>query len=433
MATAKKAAAPAPKAAATKPAAKAATKPAAKATAPAAKPAAKAAAPVQKPAAKAVEAALPTVPVVGTIIEFAGYPENVPVEDRLVPDGTVAAVIEVVAADADNPEAYVIRFDNPNFDESQPEDPESNPPFIETELYEGEFVISADQTPLGTEAAPAETPAAEPIKNGRAKAAAKSTTPVSVEDQPAHDELPELAQEDANVLALVEGAGEVEGGLIGVAQGLEDDIESKNFQLGGILYHIKRDGDYKELDPRYAENGGFALFIADYYKFGYRKAMNLIDIYVSFNQLNIENAAEVVAELGWTKASKLAAAMDEENVNDLIDLARNNTVEGLTEAIKTQKFEVGGTKGDQKTRTTIKLRYFEDEAADIVATLNGVMETQGLKKIEEAFAFVVSEFKMGQGEAAPVAAAPKQAAAAPAATPARAGAKPAARRVTAAA
>lgn len=430
MATAKKATAPAAKTTATKAAAPAAKAAPAKAAAKA--PAAKAAAPAAKaapakaaPAPRAKKAVVPTEPAVGVIVDFLGYPEDVAPEDRLIPDGTRAPIIEVLEADEENPQAYVIRFANPNFDAEQAEDPEANPPFVETELYDGEFQISADQTPVD-EAAPAETPAAEPVRNGKAKS---KTTAVAPAEQPASDDLPELAQEDGDVLALVEGADQVEGGLIGIAQGLEDEIESKNFQLGGILYHIKRDKAYEELDERYKEAKGFDLFVQENFKFSYRKAMNLIDIYVSFNQLNIENAAQVVAELGWTKASKLATAMDDENAADLIELARNNTVEGLTDAIKAANVEVGGTPGEVRRRITLKLRYWEDEGQSIEQTLNAVKEQQGLKTIEDAFAFIVTEFNLGQGGEAPVETAPVQAAAPTrrAAAPAKATAAPAAK------
>lgn len=426
MATAKKAAAAAaPKAAATK----AAAKPAAKA-APVKTATAAAAETVAKPAGRAKAAPkVPTVAAVGVIVEFLGYPEATAPEDRVIPDGTRAPIIEIMAADDTNPEAFVIRFGNPGFDEAQPEDPELNPPFIETEVYEGEFAISADQTPVDAEAAPAETPAAEPVKSGRAKATTKAAVAVAPEAQPASDELPELTQEDANVLALIEGADGIEGGLTGIAQSLETAIESQTYQLGGVLYHIKRDGGFKDLDPAFAENKGFEAYVNAYFGFSYRKAMNLIEIYVAFNQLNIENAAEVVAELGWTKASKLAGAMDDENAQDMIELARNNTVEGLSEAIRVQKVEVGGTPGEKKVRATIRLKYWEDEANDITETLNSVKEKQGLKTTEDAFSFIITEFKLAQGEAAPVAEAPKQGAGRAAAT----SAKPAARRAQAAA
>ena len=424
-------------AAAAKPAAKPAVKaaPAAKATpAPKATPAAKPAA--AKPAPKAKKAQVPTELDAGVIVVFAGYADDVPTEERIIPDGHRASIIEVVPGEQDGDEpSYIIRIPNPDFNPELAEDPDTNPAEIETSAFAAELQIDEDQTPVDAAAAPVETAPTTQVKNGKVKAAPKAKQEVAVDPAagPADDELPELAQEDATVLALVEEAQAQEGGVIGLAQDMEAEIETKNFQMGGILYHIKRDGAFAELDERYAESGGFQLFVEDHFGFGYRKAMNLIDIYVTLNQLQIEDAAALVAEIGWTKASKIVATMDEENANDLIELARNNTVQALTDAIKSQSVEVGGTPGEKKTRVTLKLKYWEDEAANITETLTAVKEAQGLKTVEEAFAYIVTEFNMSQGEAAPAEAAPVQAKARVQAPAAKVQAKPVARRAAAAA
>lgn len=422
MATTKPAAKPATKPA-TKPAAKTVAKPAAKAAAPAkAAPAAKpAAAPAKKPAAKAVAKALPTEPAVGVFIEFAGYGADVPADDQVIEVGTRAKIVEVDTETNPDAPGYIVRIPNPDFNPEVAEDAQTNPSEIEASVYDGEFTISDDQTDEEN-AAPVESAPATQVKAGRAKTKGE-TAPVVAEEQPAHDELPELTQEDADVLAMVEGADQVDGGLIGIAQDLEADIESKNFQLGGVLYHIKRDKAYETLGEEFTGPKGFDAFVAAYFKFGYRKAMNLIDIYVTFNQLNIADAASVVAEIGWTKASKLTNAMTDENAEELIELARTNTVEGLTDAIRTQTVAVGDDTREKKTRVMIKLRYFEDEGKDIEALLHEVKDAQGLKTIEEAFAYIVAEFRMAQGNEAPVAQAPVQQAATPARAAGRAATK----------
>ena len=112
--------------------------------------------------------------------------------------------------------------------------------------------------------------------------------------------------------------------------------------------------------------------------------------------------------------------MDDENALELIELARTNTVEGLTDAIKSAQVEVGGTPGEKKTRVTMKFRFWEDEGKALQDTIAEVQEQQGLKTPDEAFAFIVTEFKMAQGGEAPATAAPQQ-------TSARAAAKPAAK------
>jgi hypothetical protein len=171
--------------------------------------------------------------------------------------------------------------------------------------------------------------------------------------------------------------------------------------------------------------------------------MNLIDIYVGFNQLNIADAGAVVAEIGWAKAAKLTTAMTGDNAEEMIELARSNTVKGLDEAIKSARVPVGDDSREKRTKVTLKLRYWEDEGNDIAAFLNETKDAQGLKTVEEAFAYVVAEYRMSIGTEAPVESAPVQQAAAaparanrataskPAAAPAAA--KPAVRRATAAA
>jgi hypothetical protein len=442
MATAKKAAAAPAKTAtaATKPAAtkaapaKAAAAPAKKATA------AAPAAPAKKTTAKAAAqvAAAPAVPEVidvGVIVVFNGYPEGTEEADMLLEAGQRYQVVEL-ADDGEGGTSIIVRLDNPDFNPELAEDPDTNPAQIETSVFDSEITISEDQTPLEGEAAPVESAPATKVKSGK-KATAKATAAApapAAEPAPAADEMEDLETEDADVLALVEGADQVDGGLIGVAQDLETGIENQTFQLGGILYHVKKTKAFEELEgDEFKGPQGFANYVQAYHKFGYRKAMNLIEIYITMNKLGIENAASVVAEIGWTKASKIVVAMDDENAADLIELARNNTVESLTDAIKTQTVSVGGTPGEKATRVQIKLRYFEEEGRDIEGYLTSVKDTQGLKSIEEAFAFIVEEHRQGSAEAAPVEAAPKQATATKgraAAAPATA-AKPAARRATA--
>lgn len=437
MATAKKAAA-APAKTATKaaaaPAAKAAAKPAAKAAAKAAPAAKTAPAPAAKAAAKAPAAAktakkpaakvVPTEPAVGVVVEFLGYDDAVvPVEEQVVEVGFRGPILEIDTT-GDAP-AYIVRVPNPDFDPEAAEDAETNPAEIETGLYDGEFAISEDQTVEG-DAAPVETPAAEPVKNGRAKTKSLPVPQETVED----DAEPELESEDAEVVALIEGSED----LIALAQDMEADIESKNYQLGGVLYHIKKDKTFESIKPEYAENKGFEAFVTDHFGFSYRKAMNLIEIYYTVNRLGLENPADLVATIGWSKMAKIAPMMEQDNAEELLELARTNTSVGLSEAIKTSTVEVGGTAGTKKTKVTIKLKYFEDEANDITALLAEVQEAQGLKTVEEAFSYVVSEFRLSQGNEAPVEEAPVQTAPARAAgRAAPAASKPTARRATAAA
>jgi hypothetical protein len=151
------------------------------------------------------------------------------------------------------------------------------------------------------------------------------------------------------------------------------------------------------------------------------KAMYLIDIYKHFTLAGIDGASAQVAAMGWTKAKTIAKLLTVEgaDTDELIELANNNTVTDLSEAIKEQ-VKVGGTPGERKTRITLKFRYFEEEAATINGVLAAAQEQLGLKDIGEALAHIVTEWasEHGGGTATKAAAPTQRAAAAKKAAPA---------------
>ncbi|MGZ7240448.1 hypothetical protein ACXWPE_09370, partial [Streptococcus pyogenes] len=86
--------------------------------------------------------------------------------------------------------------------------------------------------------------------------------------------------------------------------------------MGGLLYHIKRNLElWQGLDPAFAEEGGWKSFVESYFNLGYRKATQLIAIYVEFNQSGLANPGEVVSTLGWSKAAKLCGYLNKEDVD----------------------------------------------------------------------------------------------------------------------
>lgn len=232
------------------------------------------------------------------------------------------------------------------------------------------------------EAAPAKGKAA-------AKSAAKPAPKVAVEE----DELPDLEGEDESVLALIE---ENRDDLIALAQNIESEVSASEYRLGGVLYHIKKEKAYLSVEggEQYDEKGGFQKFLIDFFNIGYRKAQYLIEIYISFTQAGIEDAAEVVARLGWTKAQKIAAPMLQEgaDIEELVQLAETNPVVDLSEILKEQ-FEVGGSKtpGEKKSRTTLKFRYTEEEANIVEDILNVAGEKLGTSG-EQALFQILSEW-----------------------------------------
>lgn len=274
---------------------------------------------------------------------------------------------------------------------------------------------------------------AAPAK-GKGKAAAAAKPAKAVAKAPVEEEeLPELEGEDESVLALIE---ENRADLIGLAQNLESEVAASEYRLGGVLYHIKKDKAYLSVEggEQYDEKGGFQKFLIDHFNLGYRKAQYLIEIYVSFTQAGIADAADVVARIGWTKAQKIASPMMEDgaDVDALIELAENNVVTDLSEMLK-DTVEVGGsrTPGEKKTRLTLKFRYLEEEAGIVEDILNVAGEKLGTSG-EQALFQILSEWAVANnvetaqkeepkakakvvGKAAPAKAAPAKAAAKPAA------------------
>lgn len=246
------------------------------------------------------------------------------------------------------------------------------------------------------EAAPAKgkgKAAAKEAAPAKGKAAAKSAAKPAPKAPVEEEELPDLEGEDESVLALIE---ENRDDLVTLAQSIESEVSASEYRLGGVLYHIKKEKAYLSVDggEQYDEKGGFQKFLIDFFNIGYRKAQYLIEIYISFTQAGIADAADVVAKLGWTKAQKIAAPMLQEgaDVDELVSLAENNPVVDLSEILKEQ-YEVGGSKtpGEKKTRVTLKFRYTEEEGAIIEDILNVAGEKMGTSG-ENAMFQILSEW-----------------------------------------
>jgi hypothetical protein len=403
--------------------AKPAAKPAAKTAAPAAKtPAAK---PAVKAVAKAAPAPAPVEPEAteaaavepGSTIKFLGYAPDTPENEQALTAGAEYPVSEVTAEGN-----IVVQCPNPEFNAKKKEDVNTNPKFLEVEVLPDEAeLVSGPPEAAAAEAAPVGKKATKAVK----VAAVKEETPPEEPVDP--DDLPELENEDESVMALVSGSED----LIATAQELEKEVSDTEFKLGGILFHIRKDklhrnvaGEDGKPVAAYSENKGWETFIGDFFNIDYRKAMYLIEIYQNFTLAKIENAAEHVAAMGWTKASKIAKHLVAEGANpgELIELAETSTVSDLVEAIK-ESITVGGTPGEKKVRITLKFRYVEEEANAIQTTLEAARDQLGLKDIGEALAHIVTEWgTQNAGGKATAKSAPAQKTAA-------AGAKPVAKAV----
>lgn len=278
--------------------------------------------------------------------------------------------------------------------EEEEEEPEAPPAKPETAAAKKKR--EAQEAKDAAKAAPKGKAAA--AKPAAAKPAKGKAAPKEEEEEVDPDFVPELEGEDEAVLALIEGADD----LVAVAQDLESSVAVSEYQLGGVLYHIKKEKAHlatdkkgKLLDPEYGEAGGFKKFLMDNFNVEYRKAAYLINIYINFTQAGIENPSEVVGRIGWTKASKISdyLIVDEADTDALVEVAEKNTVADLSLILKEQFTPGGegsGENGSGKvTRITLRFRYLEEQANVFEDCLKDLSEQYGIKPEEALYQLVV--------------------------------------------
>jgi hypothetical protein len=369
---------------------------------------------------------------VGDTIVFNGYDADTPEEDQVLEQGTSYTVAEL---GADN--SLVVEIPNPDFNAKRKES-ENNAKTLLVDVFEEEVSLANDDEEDEAEEAPApkktaaktvaktvakkapvkKTVAAEeeeedeeeaPVKKAPVKAAAKKApatkapvkktaaktvaktvakkAPVKVQKEEVdEDDLPDLENEDEEVLALVNDADDV----LELAQELVEEGAALDYRLGGVLYHVRKEKAYQQADERYTEKGGFGLYVKEKLNVEYRKAMYLIDIYVKFNLFGI--SGEKVAEIGWTKASKIAAVMNDGNAEDLVALAEEQSVSDLNDTIKESYKVEGATGGEKVKRITFKFRLIEDSADFVQETLNQCAASLGTKDLSAAFEHIIGEW-----------------------------------------
>ncbi len=393
--------------------------------------------------------------VAGEYVVFLGYGEGAAPEEGepVLEEGVVYPINSLPAEAEDEQGAYMtgfyLRAPNPDFDESKRENKNSNPRYLELEAMGDEIRPATDEeiaeageeveqeeaapapakpaaktaaktpakpaakTAAKGKAAAAEDPPAEEPKKPVAKkptaaerkkaeaeakaaeeAAARATEAAEQQSQGGDADGEELENEDPAVLALV-----ADGNLIAVAAELESEIGNREWELGGVLHHIHVTKAYLdetvEGHEQYAESGGFKLFLQEYYNIDYRKAMNLIQIYREFTKAGIENPGQRVAEIGWTKAAKIAPKIAEGGeAEDLIELASTNSVKDLSLAITEHTQQAGTGEGERLKYVSLKFRFPENDAAIVNDALTLATEQLGLADDAAALMHILSEWSL---------------------------------------
>lgn len=361
--------------------------------------------------------------VKGSTVKFVGFTEgeDPPDNAELLEAGTEYRVADALPPeDAGDEWTYELEVENPDFDDSKratktnprtltvavfPEEVEALEAEAEDEAEDEEVEEQQTAAPKTTKkraskkkAATKKTVTKKKVASKKKAATKKAAAPVEVDEEggiydPHTD--PELKdmiilsddEEDQEILTLVNEADDI----VELAREQADEAAMSDYRLGGVLYHIKLQKSYKEVNGgEYAVKKGWESFLNKEIGIEYRKGQYLIDIYCKFNKFGIGH--EAFATLGWTKASQISRVMTEDNAEDLVALAEDSTVSELKESISESYSHVGATKGTPVKKVTFKFRLVEDSGVTVRALLEQAMQSLGYENESEAFEHVITEW-----------------------------------------
>ena len=254
------------------------------------KPAADKAKKVSTKAAETKAVAKPEVALLApnTFAKFAGYVSEVAENEQDFAKGDTLYVIGVVAAEGENPTMYEVI-------------PASQvPAFIadpEDENIEGSQLVVQEVAALG----------------GKALNDAKE----------AFLPIPSIGKLDS----IIE---EADGDLLEAARGLFSDLEENSFYLGGVLAKVRREGSHlKENGGDFEGDAAWDEFCQGEFGFGGAKGGDLARQYTTFAAIP-EFDPSSLADIGWSKLREIQRYVTEDNVDELLDTAKNSTKRELS-------------------------------------------------------------------------------------------------------
>jgi hypothetical protein len=355
---------------------------------------------------------------VGDTVKFIGFADadELPDNAEALRKNRKYEVAAVTEGEGEDETVYTLTLDNPDFDDSKRAS-KNNPRTIEVEVFADEIEpakTAAKAAPKAEETAPAKTkakaktaakkpaakkPAAKAKSKAPAKAKAKPAPKSKLKERQETDESEEEStslekgmillqehEEDQEVLTLISDSGDI----IELAREQVEEAQHADYLLGGILYHVRLEGSYKEISEDYAGNRGFALFVEEELGVKYRKAMHLIEIYTAFSRFGIKG--EVVGEVGWTKAMEISRVMDEDNADALVELARDSSVTELKDNISENFGKKGTDTREVVKRTTFKFRLLEESGAAITSYLEQAQDQLGMDNLDSVFEHIITQW-----------------------------------------
>ena len=360
----------------------------------------------------------------GDVVAFLGFSDSPPKHGELLEEGAEYEIAGVNEATDETEGSYRLKVENPDYDPGRRKS-KDNPEFIEIDVFGDEVELAETQPAKAKAKAEEEAPAPKkrgrpkkvkeetveevaPKKRGRPKkvkeevaeeqeaAPKKRGRPKKLRDeQPATEHVdPDLRdmiilspdEEDAEIVALINESDDI----CALAEEASEESAATDYRLGGILYHVRLSGAYKDLDEKYAAKGGFGVYVEERLSVGYRKSMYLIDIYAKWNKYGLPS--EKVQEIGWTKAQEIARVMNADNAEELVELAEGNTVTDLKETIKESYVRKGEDTREVVKRVTFKFRLVENAAVAVREYFEMAKAHLGYDKDEDVFEAIVTEW-----------------------------------------
>lgn len=147
------------------------------------------------------------------------------------------------------------------------------------------------------------------------------------------------------------------------ATDLSKESEALFYTLGGVLMHVANDNLQETVQdaegrPLYYGAGSFRRYVEEELSVSYRKARWLISIYETFAPLGVTE--EQAAEIGWTKLRAMVPVVNEDNLEDLMDFAKDNSRNELEEKIQTEYIDAG-TEDTKVKKTTVTFSFIETD------------------------------------------------------------------------
>lgn len=395
------------------------------------------------------------LPEVGSFVKFKGYADEVTGDDELFHEGDILVVseaeidkksgdVKITAFKRDDEDGEQIDLDDQDvIDEAEKQqvympqevevyaddEDEEDSDTEEDDEDETEDAVDdedADDTEEDDEedVKPAKKAKASKKEKAVAKKSKQSKASDDEEDETDEDEVPAKAKKSAKAEKASKGkkaakdkvkkaparteeeADEEEihhmasvkkiikkGDMLEAAKSLVAQAGQNYFNLGGVLAEINRTKAFTEAGYEESKEG-FEEYISTELGIEYRKAMVLIKIYKRFSKLEISE--DKLMQIGWTKASALAAYMpkdaETEQFEEMLEEAEEMTREDLIDHIKTSYVGADGKKRQTVKKTSYKFSAFADQAEFVNDALQSAKEKSGSDDNNEAFIFIIQEW-----------------------------------------